>query len=98
MDTQIAESVESAYRMEQEQGFLKLDAMRTDATFTAVTRLAETQDVRVLDGCPDWLMEELRIWVRHFRETGEFGFVSNVGESDHSELMRRVAHLFRDAI
>lgn len=98
MDAKIAESVESAYRMEREHGFLKLDAMRMDATFTAVERLAEAQDLRALDGCPDWLLEELRGWVRHFQLTGEFGFVSNLGQSDHSRLMGRVAHLFGDAI
>jgi hypothetical protein len=98
VDAQIADSVESAYRMEREHGFLELGAMRMDATFAAVKRLAETQDLRVLDGCPDWLLEELRRWVQHFRNTGEFGFISNLGQSDHSKLMERVAHLFGDAI
>lgn len=98
MDAQISDSVESAYRMEREHGFLKLDAMRMDATFTAVERLAEVQELSVLAGCPDWLIEELQGWVRHFRKTGEFGFISNLGESDHSKLMGQVAHLFGDAI
>ncbi len=98
MDVQIAESVESAYRMEREHGFLKLDAMRMDATFKAVERLAETQDLCLLDGCPDWLLDELCEWVRHFQSTGKFGFISNLGESDHSQLMEQVAHLFDDAI
>lgn len=98
MDAQIAEAIESAYRMEREHGFLKLDAMRMDATFIAVERLAETQDLRILDGCPDWLLEDLQEWVRHFRKTGEFGFVSNLGMSDHSKLMSRMVHLFEDAI
>lgn len=98
MDAQIAEAIESAYRMEREHGFLRLDAMRMDATFMAVERLVETQDLRILDGCPDWLLEDLQAWVRHFHKTGEFGFVSNLGMSDHSKLMARMAHLFENAI
>jgi len=68
VDTHIAEAIESAYRMEREHGFLRLDAMRMDATFTAIERLAETQDLSVLDGCPDWLLEDLRAWVLHFKK------------------------------
>ena len=98
MDAHIAEAVESAYRMEREHGFLELGAMRMDATFAAVGRLADSQDLHVLDGCPDCLLEELRRWVQHFQKTGEFGFISNLGQSDHSQLMGRVAHLFGNEI
>ena len=97
MDTQIAEAIESAYRIEREHGYLKLDAMRMEATFIAVSRLAETQDLCVLEGCPDWLLEDLRARVRHFQKTGEFGLISNLGTSDHSKLMGRMVHLFDNA-
>jgi hypothetical protein len=93
MDAEINEAVESAYRIEREYGFLCDRQLRTSATFTAARRVAETQNASVLDGCPDWLIEELRHWVRDFQQGGEFGFVSNLGEVDHSALMAAVSHV-----
>jgi hypothetical protein len=93
VDTEIQDVVESAYRMEREHGFLELGAMRSDATFTALIRLDQTRSPAVLDGCPDWLVQQLREWAKTFQEHGSFGYVSNLGEADHSELMGRVAPL-----
>lgn len=87
MDAQINEAVESAYLIEREYGFLEDRQTRMGATFMAVRRLAETRDASVLDGCPDWLLSELQEWVTHFLKTREFGFVSNLGSVDHSQLM-----------
>lgn len=98
MDTEIQEAVESAYRLEREHGFLELGAMRSDATFTALIRLDQTKGLAVLDGCPDWLIEQLREWAEAFQERDSFGFTSNLGEVDHSELMGRVAPLVLGAI
>lgn len=87
MDPKINEAVESAYRIEREYGFLCDRQSRADATFAAVRRLAEAQDASVIDGCPDWLLSELHEWIQSFRQSGEFGFVSNLGSVDHSPLM-----------
>lgn len=98
MDSEIERAVESAYRMEREHGFLELGAMRTDATFTALLRLDQTKDITVLDGCPDWLVQQLREWAESYKEHGSFGFISNLGEVDHSKLMERTAPLVLGAI
>lgn len=95
MDARIQESIESAYAIEKEYGFLCDAQSRSTATFVAVDRLAETQDLAILDGCPEWLQTELDEWVAYFERTGQFGFISNLGEVDHSDLMRRVAPLFK---
>jgi hypothetical protein len=94
MDPKIEAAVESAYSMEREHGFVCLAAMRSDAAFVALTRLAEAKDREVLSGAPEWLKEELQAWVTGFQQTGQFGFISNLGESDHSALMKQVIHLF----
>jgi hypothetical protein len=91
MDAEINEAVESAYRIEREYGFLCDRQSRMSATFSAVRRVAETRNVSVLDGCPNWLIEELRQWVRDFQQCGKFGFISNLGEVDHSALMATVS-------
>ena len=91
MDSQISEAIESAYRIEREYGFLCYHQSRMGATFAAVRRLAEAGTVAVLDGCPDWLLCELQEWVQHFRKTGEFGFVSNLGIADHATLMAKAS-------
>ena len=87
MDKEIEDAIESAYRMEHEHGFLCLQSMRTSATFTAVCRLAESGDPSVILVCPDWLLAELDNWKLDFRKNGHFGFISNVGEADHSSLL-----------
>ena len=91
MDSEINDAVESAYRIEREYGFLCDRQSRMGATFAAICRLAETEDVSVIDGCPDWLLCELQEWVQSFRQTGEFGFVSNLGAVDHSPLMAKAS-------
>lgn len=89
MDSEINEAIESAYRIEREYGFVIDHQSRMGATFMAIRRLAETEDASVINGCPDWLLSELQEWVQSFRQTGEFGFVSNLGEVDHSALMAK---------
>jgi hypothetical protein len=89
MDSEINEAIEFAYRIEREYGFLHDHQSRMGATFMAIRRLAETGDTSVIDGCPDWLLTELQEWVQSFRQTGEFGFVSNLGSVDHSALMAK---------
>ncbi len=97
MDSEINDAVESAYRIEREYGFLCDRQSRMGGTFAAVRRLAETGDVAVLDSCPDWLLSELQEWVQHFRKTGEFGFVSNLGAVDHSPLMAKASAVLATA-
>ena len=97
MDSEINAAVESAYRIEREYGFLCDHQSRMGGTFAAVRRLAETGDVAVLDGCPDWLLVELREWVQSFRSTGEFGFVSNLGAVDHSPLVAKASSVLAAA-
>jgi hypothetical protein len=87
MDDEIRAAVESAYQIEREYGFLCNRQSRMSATFAAVRRLAETRRRSVLEGCPHWLLDELAEWVTHFRQSRKFGFISNLGEADHSELM-----------
>jgi len=91
VDPEISDAVESAYRIEREYGVLYDHQSRMGGTFAAVRRLAETGDVAVLEGCPDWLLSELQEWVQHFRTTGEFGFVSNLDNADHSPLMAKAS-------
>lgn len=96
MDREIEDAIESAYRMEREHGFLCLESMRTSATFVAVRRLAETGDPSVIRGCPGWLLAELNDWKIGFRESGCFGFVSNLGEVDHSALMTTALNVLEE--
>jgi hypothetical protein len=93
MDERIQRAIESAYAVEREHGFVSLATMRADATFTAAECLAETRDLNVLSGCPDWLLRELHEWAQDYRQRGHFGFISNLGEADHSALMATVAAL-----
>jgi hypothetical protein len=58
MDFEINEAVESAYRIEREYGFLCDNPSRMGATFAAVLRLAETEDLAVIDG---WLRPKLSL-------------------------------------
>jgi hypothetical protein len=93
MDERIQLAIESAYAAEKEHGLLSLAAMRSDATFVAAERLAETGDPAVLKDCPEWLLRELHEWVSMYRQNGRFGFISNLGEADHSQLLSKVAVL-----
>ena len=94
MDKAIAKAIESAYAIEREYGILCDQSSRSDASFIALRRLAETSDINVLADCPDWLLAELNEWVDEYRKTGAVGFISNLGSVDHSPLMRASAHFF----
>lgn len=89
MDFEIKEAIEDAYRIEREYGFLQDYQSRMIATFTAIRRLAETEDASVINGCPDWMLSEMQEWVQRYRQTGEFGFISNLGSVDHSVFMAK---------
>jgi hypothetical protein len=94
MDATIEQAINEAYAFEHEHGFLCDSMSRMLATFRAVERIAETQNLAVLDGCPEWLTDEIYQWVAYYRSTGSFGVVSNLGEADHSALIKKVVHLF----
>ncbi|QGW81936.1 hypothetical protein [Variovorax paradoxus] len=84
-------TLEETYALERETGFLRLDAMRSDATFWVAEQLASGASLDLLEASPDWLVDELYEWVTVFRRDGRFGFVSNLGEVDHSALFALVA-------
>ena len=89
--SEINQAIESAYRIEREHGILCNQQSRMGATFAAVCRLAETDDMAAIDSCPDWLLRELPECVQSFCQTGEFGFVSNLGAVDHSSPMAKAS-------
>jgi hypothetical protein len=97
MDQAITKAIESAYAIEREYGILCDQSSRSDASFIALRRLAETSDINVLADCPDWLLAELNAWVGEYRKTGKFGFISNLGSVDHSTLMDAASHFFADS-
>lgn len=84
-------TLEETYALERETGFLRLDAMRSDATFWVAQQLASDASLELLEESPGWLVDELYEWITMFRRDGRFGFVSNLGEVDHSALFARVA-------
>ncbi len=83
--------LEGTYAAERETGILRLDAMRSDATFWVAERLASGASLELLDASPSWLVDELYEWITIFRQDGRFGFVSNLGEVDHSALFALIA-------
>ena len=90
LKTELHRTLDEAYAAEQETG-LHLDAMRSDATFWVAEQLANGAPIELLNASPPWLVDELYEWVTMFRRDGRFGFVSNLGEVDHSALFALIA-------
>ena len=88
---QLHSMVQTTYATERQTGFLRLDALRSDATFWVAEQLAHGASIELLNSSPAWLSEELYDWVAMFRRDGGFRVVSNVGEVDHSVLFALVA-------
>lgn len=88
---EVQSQVEAVYARERELGFLSLDALRSDCTFAVVEALAAGESPELLSYCPAWLLSELYAWLKAFHDQGHFGFISNLGEVDHSRLMAAVA-------
>jgi hypothetical protein len=60
-------------------------------TFWVVRQIADGSNSQLLRVAPAWLVEELYEWVDWYRKSGHFGFVSNLGEVDHSEVSAKVS-------
>lgn len=88
---ELASAVEGVYVHERENGFLRLDALRCDVTFWVARQIAGGSNSQLLRMAPAWLVEELYEWVDSYRKSGHFGFVSNLGEVDHSDVLAKVS-------
>lgn len=90
LETELHRTLDETYAAERETGF-QLDAMRADATFWVAEQLANGASLELLNASPSWLVDELYQWVTMFHRDGRFGFVSSLGEVDHSALFALIA-------
>jgi hypothetical protein len=89
--TELASAVEDVYAHERENGFLCLDALRGSVTFWVAQKIADASNSQLLLVAPAWLVEKLYEWVDSYRKSAHFGFVSNLGEVDHSDVFAKVS-------
>jgi hypothetical protein len=64
-----------------------------DLAFSAAYLVVQYKDPALLEKLPEWIDQRVREMRDSYVQHGRFGFVSNVGSVDHSELMRKLTEL-----
>jgi hypothetical protein len=72
---------------------LCLAAMRSSTTFFAIERIIAAASPAELENCPPWLIAELYQWTDAYERQGRLTAVSNLGETDHSAIAKRLLEI-----
>jgi hypothetical protein len=90
---EISKLVDEVLQKEQEIGFASLNGMRQGVGHFVAEQIVFTSDPSLLDGCPDWIKDQVFEYVRLYQEEGEVAIYSSVGKADHTEMARSLSNL-----
>jgi hypothetical protein len=70
-----------------------IDFLRDDVAFGVARCIVEYNDPDLLKKMPPWVSEKVQEMCELYRQHGRYGIISNLGEADHSEMVRKLAEL-----
>jgi hypothetical protein len=87
--SEIVELLERVQAREQDhdQGLIE------SLAFGVAARIVDYQDPGLLDKLPEWIKQQVHGMRDRYVRHGSFGYASNLGSVDHSEMMRKLTEL-----
>jgi hypothetical protein len=70
-----------------------IEFLREDLAFSVADCIVKYSDPDLLKKMPSWVGDMVREMCEMYRRQGRYGFISNLGEVDHSEMVGKLAKL-----
>lgn len=70
-----------------------IEFMRRTLAFGVADCIAKYDDPSLLKQFPDWVGQLVREMCDVYRQHGHYGIVSNLGDADHTDMVRKLAQL-----
>lgn len=70
-----------------------IEFLRDDLAFGVAMCIVEYDDPGLLKQFPDWVGQLVREMCDVYRQHGHYGIVSNLGDADHTDMVRKLTQL-----
>jgi hypothetical protein len=72
-----------------------IEFLREDVVFGVAHRIVKYQDPDLLHIWPQWVIDGVHEICAMYERDGHFGYVSNIGEVDHSAMVKQLVELLK---
>lgn len=69
------------------------ESLRESFAFDVARRVVKYKDPHLIDKMPEWVKPFIHEFIGYYRRDGRFGWVSNLGNVDHTSTVRELANL-----
>jgi hypothetical protein len=74
-----------------------IEFLRDTLAFSVASCVVEYNDPDLLKVMPSWVGDMVREMCESYRQHGQYGYVSNLGEVDHSEMVGKLAAVLQSS-